>query len=184
MSLVSGSRLGPYEILSLLGAGGMAEVYRARDTRLDRIVAIKILPETLASDPQLRERFDREARTIFQLDYPHIGALYDVVEEAGSSYLVVLSAVEPTGFPKLWARAIDSFAARPVEGTDGALFPFWSPDGNAIAFFVQDTNRLRKVNLSGGPVQTICDNPPAARPARGGTWSRDDIVRMITDWES
>ena len=64
MSLSAGTRLGPYEVLTPLGAGGMGEVYKARDTRLDRTVAIKILPETLAGDPQFRERFDREARTI------------------------------------------------------------------------------------------------------------------------
>ena len=64
MSLSAGTRLGPYEVLTPLGAGGMGEVYKARDTRLDRTVAIKILPETLAGDRQFRERFDREARTI------------------------------------------------------------------------------------------------------------------------
>jgi serine/threonine protein kinase/Tol biopolymer transport system component len=77
----AGTRLGPYEIQSALGAGGMGEVYKARDTRLDRTVAIKILPEALAGDPQFRDRFDREARTISQLDHPHICALYDVGEE-------------------------------------------------------------------------------------------------------
>ena len=66
MPLTSGQRLGPYEIVSPLGAGGMGQVYRARDTRLDRVVAIKVLPEALAGDPQLRERFDREARVISQ----------------------------------------------------------------------------------------------------------------------
>ena len=64
MSLASGTRLGPYEIISPLGAGGMGEVYRARDTRLDRTVAIKILPAHLANQPDLRERFEREARAV------------------------------------------------------------------------------------------------------------------------
>ena len=85
MALSAGSRLGPHEILSALGAGGMGEVYRARDTRLDRVVAIKILPETLAADPQFRERFDREARAISQLTHPHVCTLYDVGEQAPST---------------------------------------------------------------------------------------------------
>jgi serine/threonine protein kinase len=84
-----GARLGPYEIQSALGAGGMGEVYRARDTRLDRTVAIKILPDALAADSQFRDRFDREARTISQLDHPHICALYDVGEQTGTAYLVM-----------------------------------------------------------------------------------------------
>ena len=78
MALQPGTRLGPYEILSAIGAGGMGEVYKARDTRLDRTVAIKILPEALGADPQFRERFDREARAISQLTHPHICTLYDV----------------------------------------------------------------------------------------------------------
>jgi len=89
MSLSAGTRLGPYEIQSPLGAGGMGEVYKARDTRLDRIVAIKILPEMLAADPQFRDRFEREARTVSQLDDAHICALYDVGNEKGMSYLVM-----------------------------------------------------------------------------------------------
>ena len=80
MTLSPGTRLGPYELLSLAGSGGMGEVYKARDTRLDRIVAIKVLPAALAADPEFRERFDREARTISALDHPHICALYDVGE--------------------------------------------------------------------------------------------------------
>jgi len=78
MTLPIGSRLGPYEILSLLGAGGMGEVYRARDTRLDRTVAIKILPADRCASPEARQRFEREAKTISQLSHPHICALYDV----------------------------------------------------------------------------------------------------------
>src|SRR4051794_14903524 len=89
MSLQPGARLGPYEILALVGVGGMGEVYKARDTRLDRTVAVKILPDMLAADPQFRERFDREARTISQLDHPHICALHDVGEQQGTSFLVM-----------------------------------------------------------------------------------------------
>src|ERR1051325_3720656 len=89
MSLAMGSRLGPYEIQSALGAGEMGEVYKARDTRLDRAVAIKILPDKLASDPQFRERFDREARAISQLTHPHICTLYDVGEVGGTAFLVM-----------------------------------------------------------------------------------------------
>jgi eukaryotic-like serine/threonine-protein kinase len=89
MALPTGTRLGPYEIVAPLGVGGMGEVYRARDTRLERTVAIKVLAERLGTDPELRERFDREARTISQLDHPHICALYDVGQENGASYLVM-----------------------------------------------------------------------------------------------
>src|SRR5688572_20974670 len=89
MTLTPGDRLGPYEIVAPLGAGGMGEVYRARDTRLERTVAIKVLPERLGADPQFRERFSREARTISQLDQPHICALYDVGAQNGASYLVM-----------------------------------------------------------------------------------------------
>jgi serine/threonine-protein kinase len=80
MALNSGTRLGPYEIVAPIGTGGMGEVHRARDTRLDRAVAIKILPATLAADPQFRERFDREARAISQLSHPNICTLHDVGE--------------------------------------------------------------------------------------------------------
>jgi serine/threonine protein kinase len=89
MTLTQGTRLGPYEIVAPLGAGGMGEVYKARDTRLDRTVAIKILPAALAGDPRFRERFDREARAISSLDHPHICALYDVGDEQGVSFLVM-----------------------------------------------------------------------------------------------
>src|SRR5262249_37068962 len=88
-SLEPGASLGPYHIERFLAAGGMGEVYRARDARLDRTVAIKVLPAELASDPQFRERFDREARVISQLDHPHICALYDVGDESGTSFLVM-----------------------------------------------------------------------------------------------
>ncbi len=89
MPLAVGLRLGPYEIQGLLGAGGMGEVYRARDTRLDRTVAIKVLTQHGASDPTQRERFNREARVISSLDHPNICALYDVGEHQGAAYLVM-----------------------------------------------------------------------------------------------
>src|SRR5215468_3841978 len=89
MSLQPSTRLGPYEIISSIGAGGMGEVYRARDTRLDRIVAVKVLPEHLSSNPQLRERFEREARAISRLSHPHICALYDIGNQDGIDYLVL-----------------------------------------------------------------------------------------------
>ncbi len=78
MPLTPGTTLGPYEILAPIGAGGMGEVYRARDTRLDRTVAIKVLPEHVASDPDLKQRFEREAKIISSLNHPHICTLYDI----------------------------------------------------------------------------------------------------------
>ncbi len=89
MALTSGTRLGPHEILSAIGAGGMGEVYRARDTRLNRIVAIKVLPTHLADRSELRERFEREARTIASLNHPHICTLYDIGQQDGVDYLVM-----------------------------------------------------------------------------------------------
>src|SRR2546428_11577582 len=89
MTLTAGTSLGPYEILAPLGAGGMGEVYRAKDTRLDRTVAIKVLPSHLSSDPKRRERFDREARTISSLNHAHICTLYDVGHQDGIDFLVM-----------------------------------------------------------------------------------------------
>jgi Tol biopolymer transport system component/predicted Ser/Thr protein kinase len=89
MALSAGTLLGPYEIESVLGAGGMGEVYRGRDTRLDRTVAIKVLPSHVAADPSFRQRFEREARTISRLDHPHICALYDIGEHDGTHFLVM-----------------------------------------------------------------------------------------------
>ncbi len=89
MTLAAGTRLGPYEIVAPLGAGGMGEVYRARDTRLGRDVAIKVLPHHLSSAPHLRARFEQEARMISSLNHPHICALYDVGREGETDYLVM-----------------------------------------------------------------------------------------------
>lgn len=89
MALSSGTKLGPYEIQSPLGAGGMGEVYRARDTRLDRVVAIKILPTHLSASSEFKQRFEREARTVSSLNHPHICHLYDVGSQDGTEFLVM-----------------------------------------------------------------------------------------------
>jgi Tol biopolymer transport system component len=89
MGLSSGTKLGPYEILSPLGAGGMGEVYRARDPRLERDVAIKILPTNLSSDPNLRQRLEREARAISKLSHPHICTVHDIGSQDGRNFLVM-----------------------------------------------------------------------------------------------
>ena len=93
MPLISGTRLGPYEILAPLGAGGMGEVYRARDTKLGREVAIKVLPEAFASDAERLARFEREARLLAALNHPNIAAIYGL-EASGAAPVLVLELVE------------------------------------------------------------------------------------------
>ena len=85
MQVAPGVRLGPYEIVAPIGAGGMGEVYRARDTRLDRTVAIKVLPAEFANDAQLRLRFEREAKAISRLTHPNICTLHDVGHETSGA---------------------------------------------------------------------------------------------------
>ena len=89
MALDPGTRLGPYAITKVIGKGGMGEVYQATDTRLDRTVAVKVLPHYVSSDPGLKQRFDREAKTISSLNHPHICALYDVGSQDGIDFLVL-----------------------------------------------------------------------------------------------
>ncbi|MBD3872286.1 MAG: protein kinase [Acidobacteria bacterium] len=89
MTIAKGTCLGPYEIEEEIGAGGMGEVYRARDTRLDRVVAIKVLPDHLAQSPELRQRMEREAKAVSSLSHPNICALYDIGHEDGVDYLVM-----------------------------------------------------------------------------------------------
>jgi len=122
MPLDAGTRLGPYEVVALLGAGGMGEVYKARDARLGRTVAIKVLPQALAHDRTFRDRFDREARAVSQLDHPHICPLYDVGDENGMAFLV-MQFLEG-----------ESLAARMIRG---AL-----PLPDALAFAVQIADAL------------------------------------------
>ena len=89
MSLQPGTTLGHFEIEALLGAGGMGEVYKANDSRLHRTVAIKVLREGVAANPGLKQRFEREARTVAQLSHPHICTLHDIGSEDGTDYLVM-----------------------------------------------------------------------------------------------
>jgi len=93
LPLTPGTRLGPYEILSALGAGGMGEVYRARDTKLNRDVALKVIPDTFALDPDRVSRFKREAQVLATLNHPHIAAIYGF-EDSGKTHALVLELVE------------------------------------------------------------------------------------------
>jgi serine/threonine protein kinase len=103
MFLTVGSRLGPYDILSPLGAGGMGEVYRAKDTKLGREVALKILPDTFTHDPERVARFRREAQVLASLNHPHIGAIYGLDEANGTQFLV-LELVDGESLDKRIAR--------------------------------------------------------------------------------
>src|SRR5690349_17578439 len=93
MTLASGTRLGPYEIISAIGAGGMGEVFRARDTKLGRDVALKVLPEAVASDPERIARMHREAQVLAALNHPHIAAIHGF-EDSGSVHALVLEFVD------------------------------------------------------------------------------------------
>src|SRR5512146_2764873 len=103
MTLAAGTKLGPYEILSPLGAGGMGEVYRARDTRLGRDVALKVLPEAFAQDPERLRRFEGEARAASAISDPHIVTVFDVGKSGGIAYLVA-ELVEGTDLRALMDR--------------------------------------------------------------------------------
>src|SRR5208282_3225235 len=105
MMLASGTKLGPYEIVAPLGAGGMGEVYRARDARLKRDVALKILPQAMAHDPARRQRFEQEARAVAALNHPNIVGIYDIGSEDGVLYIVTeLVDGEPLSNVKLTLR--------------------------------------------------------------------------------
>jgi serine/threonine protein kinase len=96
MTLAAGTRLGPYEILSPLGAGGMGEVYRARDSKLKRDVAVKVLPQALSADPDALARFEREALAVAALSHPNILAIHDFGTQDGTVY-AVMELLEPRG---------------------------------------------------------------------------------------
>ena len=116
MALTAGTRLGVYEVTALIGEGGMGQVYRARDTKLNRDVALKILPELFASDPDRLARFTREAQTLASLNHPHIAAIYGL-EDAGGRPALVMEVVEgPTLAERLERGAIPEEEALGIEG--------------------------------------------------------------------
>jgi serine/threonine protein kinase len=110
MALTSGTKLGPYEILAPLGAGGMGEVYRARDARLNREVAIKVLPAAFARDPERLRRFQQEAQAVAALNHPNILAVHDFGEHEGSPYLVC---------NQFHFRTFNQFCSRPAKHAIG-----------------------------------------------------------------
>src|SRR4051812_38133936 len=123
--LQPGACLGPYEIVSALGAGGMGEVYRARDTKLGRDVAIKVLPSAFVSDPDRLARFEREARLLATLNHPHIGAIYGIEEAAGVRALILELVEGPTLAERLSAGPLSvrdavSIARQIAEALDAA----------------------------------------------------------------
>src|ERR1700746_3188557 len=114
MPLSAGTKLGPYEVLSAIGAGGMGEVYRARDTRLNRDVALKVIPEVFATDADRMARFEREDRLLAALNHPHIAAIYGL-EESGSTNALVMELVEgPTLADRIAAGPIPLDEALPI----------------------------------------------------------------------
>ena len=134
MLLTSGSHLGPYEIVAPLGAGGMGEVYRARDTRLDRTVAIKVLTGALAADTESRQRFEHEARAIAALNDPHICTIHDVGRHGELDYLV-LEYLDGETLADLLRRA---------SGTPAL------PIRDALAIAIQIADALDRAHRAGG----------------------------------
>src|SRR6202166_2737519 len=113
MAILPGRCLGPYEILSAIGAGGMGEVYKARDTRLDRIVAIKVIPEVFAADADRMARFEREAKLLASLNHPHIAAIYGLEESSSTNGLVMEMVEGATLADRIAAGAIPLDEALP-----------------------------------------------------------------------
>ena len=116
MTLTTGTKLGPYEILSPIGAGGMGEVYRAKDTKLDREVAIKVLPDTMTRDPERVARFEREAKVLASLNHPNIAAIYGFEDhrlETGATHFLVMELVDGDTL----AKRLSTYTARPPAAT-------------------------------------------------------------------
>src|SRR5215469_9984681 len=161
MALASGIKLGPYEIQSRLGAGGMGEVYRARDTRLDPTVAIKILASHLSSSLELKQRMEREARAISSLNHPNICHLYDIGSQDGADFLVMELLEGNTLADRLRGGAL------PL-ADDQLLYPNdWSRDGKYIFYSrgLPGTQEIWALPLEGDrkPFQVVPSTPITMR---------------------
>jgi hypothetical protein len=181
MPLGPGTRLGPYEIVAPLGAGGMGEVHKAKDTRLDRTVAIKVLPSQVSCDPALRERFEREARTIAALNHPHICTLHDVGRHDGTDFLVLEHLEGQTLADRLTKGALSVDQAlqirseiyvRPFPEVDagrwqvssgGGSRPLWARNGQEL-FYVSPDGAIMRVGVERGASWTATIPAQAVKP--------------------
>jgi hypothetical protein len=195
MHLQPGSRLGPYEVIAPLGAGGMGEVYRARDTRLGRDVAVKVLPHLFLDDPDRLMRFEREAKTLASLNHPHIAQIHGF-EESGSVRALVMELVEGALSPngrllayvtienaraQLRLRDLSTGQSRVLAEEDEIGEPFFSADSQSVAFSTGfgGSSRpessgfggvVRKVAVTGGAPTTVirrCSGTPVHPRGRG-----------------
>ena len=179
MPIGPGARLGPYEILAPLGAGGMGEVYRAKDTRLDRTVAIKVLPAHAADSPEQRQRLDREARAIAGLTHPHICTLYDVGHQDGIDYLVMEHLDGETLAARLTKGALPleqvlKVAIEIAEALDkahraGIVHRDLKPGNVMLDEIGREAARLRVGEGDGDPGAEALDHPGRTGPAVGST---------------
>ena len=163
MTLASGMKIGPYAILGQLGTGGQGEVYKARDTRLNRFVAIKVLPERLPQNPELKARFEREAQTLAKLSHPHICPVFDIGQQDGTDYLVMEFLEGET-----LARRLDK-GALPLDealGRQRCLMRGTGPSGSFIPGTLTQSSKLGKttyravlqVSAGGEPLKNSCDD--------------------------
>lgn len=181
MTLAAGSRLGPYEIVGPIGAGGMGEVWKARDTRLSREVAIKVLPEKVASDPEALARFEREAKAVAALSHPNVLGLFDLGKEGETAYAVTELLIGETLRQRLQEGALPQRKAlefplgKVVFETDGWVsHPRISPDGTRVAFlehpgYGNDDGFVSTATLAGRVTRVTGE----WQGAQGLAWSRD-----------
>ena len=160
MTLTSGTRLGAYEIAALIGVGGMGEVYRARDTRLNRDVALKVLPEAFAGDPDRLARFKREAQVLASLNHPNIAAIYGIEEgpaafdaaqagKAGHDGRWLAYASDESGRDEVYVQPYPGPGGKVIISTGGGRSPRWSADGREL--FYRDGKRMMAVAMTTSP---------------------------------